>query len=94
MATSGAMRRNPATSRRRSTSARSARAGRVCMEATLATGTSASNTSSAVTTRRAGSSSAQQQDSIVVLPEPGAPAKTIESRARTRGGEEVGHLRG
>ena len=33
------------------------RAGRVCIEATLATGTSASNTSSATTARRLGSSS-------------------------------------
>ena len=47
-------------------------------------GTSASNTSSAMTTRLAGSSSAAQHDSSVVLPEPGAPANTIERSARTQ----------
>lgn len=83
IATSGAMRKKPATSRRRSTAGRSARAGRVCMLATLAIGTSASKTSSAMTTRWDGSISAAQHDSIVVLPEPGAPEKTTVSFART-----------
>ncbi len=77
------MRRKPETSRRRSTAGRSLRAARVCICATLASGTSASKTSSAMTTRLAGSSSAAQQDSRVVLPEPGAPANTIERSART-----------
>ena len=52
-------------------------AGRVCIDATLGSGTSASKTSSAMTTRSDGSSSAAQHDSSVVLPEPGAPANTI-----------------
>ena len=97
IATSGAMRRKPATSWRRSTAGRSGRAGRVCMLATFGSGTSASNTSSATTTRRAGSSSAAQHESSVVLPDPGAPATTIVCRARThaarkrrgRGGQHV-----
>ncbi len=93
IATSGAMRRKPATSRRRSTAGRSARAARVCIPATLASGTSASNTSSAITTRLAGSSSAAQHDSSVVLPDPGAPAKTIESPARTASVRKAGHGR-
>ena len=83
IATSGAMRRNPATRRRRSISGRSIRLGRVCMLATLATATSASKTSSAITTRRPGSSSAAQHDNKVVLPDPGDPAKTMLRRART-----------
>jgi hypothetical protein len=73
------MRRNRATSRRRS-----GRAARVCIWATFGTGTSDSNTSSATTTRRPGSSSAVDHDSSVVLPDPGGPANTIESRARTQ----------
>ena len=40
MATSGAMRKNPASSWRRSTSLRSSRAGRVCMRATFGSGMS------------------------------------------------------
>jgi hypothetical protein len=53
------------------------------MDATFGSGRSASKTSSAITTRRLGSSSAAQHESIVVFPDPGAPEKTIESRART-----------
>jgi hypothetical protein len=52
--------------------------------ATLGSGTSASNTSSATTTRNAGSSSAAKHDINVVLPAPGWPANTIDSRARTQ----------
>ncbi|CAB4934011.1 unannotated protein [freshwater metagenome] len=37
-----------------------------------------------MTTRRLGSSSAAQHESNVVLPEPGAPAKTMLRRARTQ----------
>ena len=93
MATSGAMRRNPATSRRRSTSGRSGR-GRACLHAARrsGSGTSASNTSSAMTTRSVRSSSAAQHDSSVVLPEPGAPANTIESCDRTHARRNVGDL--
>ena len=53
------------------------------MLATFGSGTSASKTSSATTTRKAGSSSAAQQESNVVFPDPGAPAITIDWRART-----------
>jgi hypothetical protein len=45
---------------------------------------SASNTSSATTTLSAGSSSAVVHDSSVVLPDPGGPANTIDSRACTQ----------
>ena len=90
MATSGAMRRKPATSRRRSTAARSGRAGRVCIEATLGSGMSTSKTSSAMTTRRRGSSSAAQHESIVVFPEPGAPAKIDRAVGPHAGLEEGG----
>ena len=83
-ATSGAMRKNPDTKRRRSTPGRSGRAARVCMLATLASGMSASNTSSATTIRSEGSSSAAQQLNMVVLPEPGAPANTMVRRALTQ----------
>ena len=61
---------------------------RVCIDATLANGTSASNTSSAITTRSEGSSSAAQQFIRVVLPLPGAPAKTIVRLARNAGGRK------
>ena len=54
------------------------------MLATLATPTSVSKTSSATTTRRDGSISAAQHDSRVVLPDPGAPAKTMDRLARTQ----------
>ena len=89
MATSGAMRRNPATRRRRSMPGRSGRCGRVWSEATLGSAMSTSNTSSATTTRSAGSSSAAQHESSVVLPEPGGPAKTIEARAWTHARRNV-----
>ena len=55
----------------------------------MGSGTSASNTSSAMTIRRDGSSSAAQHESNVVLPEPGAPAMTMESR-RGRSAQETG----
>ena len=83
IATSGAMRRKPDTSRRRSTAGRSGRAARVCMLATFGNGTSASNTSSATTTRSEGSSSAAQHESSVVFPDPGAPATTMVWSPRT-----------
>jgi hypothetical protein len=70
MAMSGAMRRKPATSDEVDLGPVGA-AGRVCMLATFATGTSASKTSSAITTRSDGSSSAAQHDRRVVLPAPG-----------------------
>jgi hypothetical protein len=50
---------------------------------------SASKTSSATTTRSPGSSSAAVHDSSVVLPAPGWPANTIESRARTHARRNV-----
>ena len=92
IATSGAIRRNPDTNRRRSTAGRSSRAGRVCIDATLGNGTSASNTSSAITTRNEGSSSAAQHDSIVVLPAPGAPANDDRLPRLHAGRAEIGSL--
>ena len=62
----------------------SVRAARVCICATLGTGMSLSKTSSATTTRRDGSSSAVAHESRVVFPDPGGPANTIDSRARTQ----------
>ena len=50
---------------------------------------SVSNTSSATTTRSDGSSSAVVHDSSVVLPDPGGPANTIDSRARTQAAQEA-----
>jgi len=47
-------------------------------------GMSDSKTSSATTSRRDGSSPAVVHDSRVVLPDPGGPANTIDSRARTQ----------
>ena len=93
MATSGAMRRNPATSRRRSTSLRSGRAGRVCMCATFGSGMSVSKTSSATTTRRLGSSSAARQLSNVVLPDPGCAGNQDRQSATHARLQEAGRGR-
>jgi len=53
---------------------------------------SAPKTSSATTTRSAGSSSAAVHDISVVLPAPGLPANTIESRACTQAGSRRSDL--
>jgi hypothetical protein len=53
---------------------------------------SASKTSSATTTRSAGSSSAAVLDIGLVLPAPGWPANTIESRACTQAGSRRSDL--
>jgi hypothetical protein len=87
------MRRNPATSRRRSTSGRSGRAARVCIWATFGTGTSDSNSSSATTTRRPGSSSAVEHDSSVVLPPPGGAGEHDRQPGPDAGPQERGHPR-
>ena len=53
-----------------------------------------SKTSSATTTRSDGSSSAAVHDSSVVLPDPGGPANTIDSRARTHAASRTRDLAG
>ena len=71
----------------RQLSATAAAPRRYALPLTLAvsrTRMSASKTSSATTTRSAGSSSAAVHDISVVLPAPGWPANTIESRACTQ----------
>ena len=90
IATSGAIRRNPATNRRRSTSLRSGRAGRVCMWATFGRGTSVSKTSSATTTRRLGSSRRPGRKAKWSCPNPEHPQRqriirSVHSLAKSEG---------